>query len=27
MNQQTVLGVPTPLLKNDSPRRIDRVID
>jgi hypothetical protein len=25
MNQHTVLGVP--LLKNDSPRRIDRVID
>jgi hypothetical protein len=27
MNHHTVLGVRTPLLKHDSPRRIDRVID
>ena len=27
MNHHTVLGVQTPLLKDDSPRRIDRVID
>jgi hypothetical protein len=27
MNHHTVLEVPTPLLKDDSPRRIDRVID
>jgi hypothetical protein len=27
MNHHTMLGVQTPLLKDDSPRRIDRVID
>jgi hypothetical protein len=27
MNHHTALGLGTPLLKTDSPRRIDRVID